>query len=141
MSIEVHCECGQLLRVKEKYAGKTGRCPYCKGYVDVPVPKVSEGDILDMLGVPDPPKPEQTEHHDAPTEAKPKTAQTDYVHQPNALQQGQEHEGSGMSLIGSSVVQTHHKVCPICHARVVYWHAECPECKTLFSGEPDFSGD
>ena len=37
MGIRVTCENGHRFKVKEKYAGKTGRCPNCKARVEVPV--------------------------------------------------------------------------------------------------------
>lgn len=36
MSIDVVCPNGHTLKVKDKYAGKTGRCPHCQMPVQVP---------------------------------------------------------------------------------------------------------
>jgi len=36
MSIVVTCKCGKTLRVKDKYAGKTGKCPNCGGALAIP---------------------------------------------------------------------------------------------------------
>ncbi len=38
MSIMVVCPNGHKLKVKDKYAGKSGRCPMCKSRIRVPVP-------------------------------------------------------------------------------------------------------
>src|SRR5208282_5484159 len=67
MSIKVICPNGHTLQVKSEFAGKSGRCPYCKANILVPnleaeavaavVPKpervaVSEDDVLAVLGPP-----------------------------------------------------------------------------------------
>ncbi len=36
MSIEVHCECGKVLRVEERHAGKKVRCSQCQALVSIP---------------------------------------------------------------------------------------------------------
>jgi hypothetical protein len=36
VSIRVHCACGHRFRVKDKYAGKQGKCPSCGKMVRVP---------------------------------------------------------------------------------------------------------
>jgi hypothetical protein len=36
MPIAVKCECGQLFRVPEQFAGKRGKCPVCARVVAVP---------------------------------------------------------------------------------------------------------
>ncbi len=36
MSIKVTCPNGHSLKIKTKYAGKTGRCPICKARIIVP---------------------------------------------------------------------------------------------------------
>lgn len=50
MSIQFNCPSGHTLRVKDKYAGKTGVCPYC--HTKVVVPKLSEEAILSFLSAP-----------------------------------------------------------------------------------------
>ena len=37
MGIRVTCDNGHRFKVKEKYSGKTGKCPKCKARVQVPV--------------------------------------------------------------------------------------------------------
>jgi len=39
MPINVHCDCGKTLRVKDEYAGRSGKCPACGRRVDVPLPE------------------------------------------------------------------------------------------------------
>ena len=49
MSIPVTCAgCGRTFRVKDKYAGKMGSCPFCAGTVRVP--KVELAAEFDALG-------------------------------------------------------------------------------------------
>ncbi len=38
MSIQVVCPQGHDLKIKDKYAGRTGRCPLCKSPIKIPVP-------------------------------------------------------------------------------------------------------
>ncbi len=38
MSIMVICPKGHELKIKDKYAGRTGRCPLCKSRIKIPVP-------------------------------------------------------------------------------------------------------
>ncbi|MCL6505396.1 MAG: hypothetical protein K6T59_00060 [Bryobacteraceae bacterium] len=47
MSIELTCPQGHKLKVKDRYAGKTGLCPRCGSRVRVP--GVSEQEILRLL--------------------------------------------------------------------------------------------
>ena len=39
MSIQVECPNGHKLKIKNKYAGRTGRCPLCKSRIKIPVPE------------------------------------------------------------------------------------------------------
>jgi hypothetical protein len=34
--IRFECECGKSVKVKKKYAGRTGKCPRCKRRLDIP---------------------------------------------------------------------------------------------------------
>lgn len=54
MGIEVSCDNGHRLKVKDSFAGKTGYCPICHARVKVPKPEtpLSEDDILGVLGDP-----------------------------------------------------------------------------------------
>ena len=52
MSIKVTCPNGHSLKIKTKYAGKTGRCPICKARITVPAEDSSvfaEDSIMDVL--------------------------------------------------------------------------------------------
>ena len=50
MSIPVTCPKGHKLQVKEKYAGKTGLCPFCLSSLEVPPkPSRSESDAKPVL--------------------------------------------------------------------------------------------
>ena len=53
MSIKVTCPNGHSLKIKTKYAGKTGRCPICKARITVPSADDSdvfaEDSIMDVL--------------------------------------------------------------------------------------------
>ncbi len=40
MAINIVCPNGHALRIKDKYAGKTRRCPVCKAVIEVP-PKLA----------------------------------------------------------------------------------------------------
>ncbi|MEO2014681.1 MAG: hypothetical protein ABGZ53_09955, partial [Fuerstiella sp.] len=52
--IEVQCECGKLFRVRDKYAGKRGKCPHCGVIVAIPWPELTEDDLLsDVDELPD----------------------------------------------------------------------------------------
>ena len=53
MSILVTCPNGHALKVEDKFAGRTGRCPTCQVAVAVPKPEsssIDEDAILDLLG-------------------------------------------------------------------------------------------
>jgi hypothetical protein len=52
MAIAVTCPNGHVLKVKDEFAGKLGRCPHCQAKVQVPTPVavISDDDILAVLG-------------------------------------------------------------------------------------------
>lgn len=55
MAIRVVCENGHELKVKEKYAGKTGVCPHCNVKVSVPERSaISDTSIMAILGTMEP---------------------------------------------------------------------------------------
>jgi len=120
MAIEVRCPNGHLLKVKDKYAGQRGLCPRCKARVQVPHPaRVTDEEILDVLGPP-PPPPEPADEDDA----GPGTPEE--VHQdPRHAERGE----SGISLLGSSILGRK-KVCPGCHRVTSYAFKWCPGCGT-----------
>lgn len=60
MAIHVLCRNGHYLRIKEKYAGKTGRCPHCMERIYVPTVDESQA-MMDLMGM-----EEASIHEDAP---------------------------------------------------------------------------
>jgi ribosomal protein L40E len=110
MSIEVTCPNGHVLRVKDKYAGKSGLCPHCQSEVYVPL-TTSDDEILDILG--DAEKPVEPDH---------------------ALEDSaREHrEESGISMLSRSILRM--KVCVKCNQESPYWYATCPNCGEKLEG-------
>ena len=121
MSIDVLCRNGHTLKVKDKYAGKTGRCPHCQMPVQVPqaatAAQLTDDDILSMVGPPsgvdDLPVHQETHHHD---------------------------EGSGLSLLGgSSIHKRLTKTCLKCKREVNMRLDICPHCHMYFSDSTEIS--
>jgi hypothetical protein len=56
MAIQVKCDCGMAMRVRDDAAGKKVRCPMCQGIVLIKAPEV-EPDFEIVEDEPDPPKP------------------------------------------------------------------------------------
>ena len=111
MSIEVRCPGGHALRVKDKYAGKTGRCPHCGGLVRVPQSNEDlEREVLEVLdSIADDTLPvhQETAHHE---------------------------QASDVSLLGSSVIRGKISKCPKCgHKVVVGSNRICPHCNSYFT--------
>jgi hypothetical protein len=114
MSIDVTCPNGHALKIKDKYAGKIGRCPHCQMPVHVPEAPhaLTDDEILNVVGPPD-------DIHDMP------------VHQEYAHLAGSE---SGLSLLGgSSVHKRLTKTCPKCKYEVKMKLDICPHCHMYFS--------
>jgi hypothetical protein len=124
MSIAVDCPNGHTLKVKDKYAGKTGRCPYCRARVEVPDPsQVSDEDVLDYLSGPHARPQEQSLDEsvfDDPSPADP--------------------EATGVSLAGSTTIRNK-KFCPHCGKFVSLSFRYCPSCSTNLSGVPSSEPD
>lgn len=120
MGIPVKCPNGHEFNVKEKYAGKKGICPFCKGKnVVVRVPDVTSSGNLTAAAA----KVIGEEHRrrdgglgdssifdDMPDLDKPSS------------------EASG-SVLGSSVVR--HNIRCKCGEAVPMWFAKCPKCGTF----------
>lgn len=127
MAIQVECPNGHKLKVKDKYAGQTGRCPHCTAPVAVPeLPPVGnfEDEILALVGPPDRKRPLSPLDDELP------------VHQEVMKKKDGDSGGeSGMSLLGSSIVK-HKKTCGNCRQQVLFWYATCPHCNTAFSELP-----
>lgn len=117
MGISVECPHGHAFKVKDKYAGKKGLCPFCKGKeVFVRVPDVtSSGTLEDAVGRVvreqrggrPPSLTDSSIFDDMPDGSSPSTS------------------GSG-SLLGSSVVR--HNIRCRCGESVPMWFAKCPKC-------------
>lgn len=129
MSIQVTCPNGHDLKVKDKYAGKTGRCPFCHEKVLVPKRSggLSDEDALGMLGDYEPPKPKPLPPLDEP---EPQEEQQGHVLDDHP----DDHFGqsSGLSLLGSSIVR-HQKTCPACGTTMDHWFASCKKCGHFFN--------
>ncbi|MCH2115575.1 MAG: hypothetical protein MK171_11775 [Pirellulales bacterium] len=109
MGISVKCPNGHEFKVKDKYAGKKGLCPYCKDQVKVLVPDAVSSDKLSRAAY----QAAVEEHGGAVASV------LDDHHD------GPDPTGSG-SLLGSSVIQ-HHVKC-VCGEKVPMWFARCPKC-------------
>ena len=133
MSIEVTCPNGHRFKVKDRWAGKSGRCPKCKAAMTVPVPaaNVSDDDALAMIGDYDtpPPKPalviEKTsgEKDDEVAAAQ---SEDDYEEQLDLAT-------SGMGVLGAGVTSGKH-VCENCGKEASEWSASCGHCGAYFDG-------
>jgi hypothetical protein len=122
MGIEITCPNGHQLRIKEKYAGKAGLCPKCRAAIHVPalVPS-SIDDLIDL--VPRPPvkhvaafDPAADDNDDDPMPAH-------TAHSPSR---------AGDSLLSSSSLVKHHKVCPKCFQVAPIWFARCQQSDHFF---------
>jgi Zn finger protein HypA/HybF involved in hydrogenase expression len=113
MGIEVECPNGHTFKVKDKYAGKKGLCPYCEGEVFVLVP-----DALTSMEKNKNLREEIIRGH------KPKGAES---MSSSVLDDQQGNEGSSGRLLGSSVIR-HQIRCIKCGESVPMWFARCPAC-------------
>ena len=112
MGIQVRCENGHEFKVKDKYAGKKGICPFCPGQVTVRVPEADSTDRLSSAAYRA--VREEHEHH-----AHDSSSSVLDDHEPHA-------EDSSASLLGSSVIR-HDTRCK-CGESVPMWYAKCPKC-------------
>lgn len=124
MAIEITCPNGHNLKVKDKYAGKTGLCPYCKQRVAVPK-AITDADVAAMLSSPS----DRSQRHHADDEENDDTSVLDH--------RISGRESSSMSLLGGSAVR-HTKRCPNCSEDVPYWFATCPRCEQYLSEHDPF---
>jgi len=115
MGIPVKCPNGHEFKVKDRYAGKKGLCPYCKGQVAVRVPDASTEDIANAAY-----RVAAEEHGAGNTAASVFDEDQVDVGDPSA----------SCSLMGSSVIR--HNVRCQCGERVPMWFAKCPKCGTFF---------
>jgi hypothetical protein len=68
MGLEVTCPNGHILRLSEKYAGKSVRCPRCQKVLEIPTPEDIGGIVEDAVLVA--PRPEQEQDDDDEAERK-----------------------------------------------------------------------
>ncbi len=111
MGISVTCPNGHEFKVKDKYAGKKGICPFCKDQVAVRVPDAVSSEEL-----------KKAAHRAAAQEHGTGAAAAASVID-DSLNQDASSSGS---LLGSSVIQ--HNVKCKCGHRVPMWYARCPKC-------------
>lgn len=109
MGISVTCPNGHVFRVKDKYAGKKGLCPFCPGQVAVRVPEEDSTERLQSAAF-----RAVREEHGGDVSA-------------SVLDDSDSHESdSSVSLLGSSVMR--HNIKCTCGERVPMWFAKCPKC-------------
>ncbi|NOY29767.1 MAG: hypothetical protein GXP28_06200 [Planctomycetes bacterium] len=114
MGISVACPNGHDFKVKDKYAGKKGLCPYYPGQVAVRVPDAISSKDLSSAAY----RAAAEEHGGGAAAAAASSVFDDDPH-------GSGPSTSG-SLIGSSVIQ--HNIKCQCGERVPMWFARCPKC-------------
>lgn len=117
MGIRVECPHGHVFKVKDKYAGKRGLCPHCRGQVEVRVPSVmSDESAADAY------RRAVIEEHKA-AHAAPPPASSSSVLEDHPAERG---SGTSGSLLGSSIIR-HNLKCK-CGAKAPMWYARCPSC-------------
>jgi hypothetical protein len=122
MGIPVKCPNGHEFRVKDKYAGKKGLCPYCQGQVFVQVPDALTSKDLKQAYTQAVAEEQQRQH----------PSRTPSIHDSSIFESGSDHLEGGPSasgsLLGSSVVR--HNIRCKCGESVPMWFAKCPKCGT-----------
>ena len=112
MGIPVTCPAGHSFKVKEKYAGKRGRCPFCRERIEVPDPgKLTDEDIADMMGEP-------------PASSLPATSSSS---DPASIFDDSQDDSSALSLLEASAIRQMKK-CRFCGERIPFWSKHCPHC-------------
>lgn len=115
MGIWVECPEGCRFKVKDKYAGKKGLCPKCKGEVKVQVPDLITSDE------------HEADYRRAVAEEVRATQASPADHAASVLDDALHADASSSgSLLGSSVIR-HHTKCK-CGQSVPMWFAKCPAC-------------
>lgn len=110
MGISVKCPNGHTFKVKDKYAGKKGLCPFCEGQVAVRVPDTSSSTNLSKAAL------------RAAAKERGAAAQTSSVFDDSVASGSSD----SSSLLGSSVIR--HNVKCKCGESVPMWFARCPKC-------------
>jgi hypothetical protein len=118
MTIEVFCREGHLLRLKDRYAGRRGKCPRCGSLVNVPQAVQVNAAFIDSI-------------LNSDEEEARLSAGEHVLADENATQ-----DQSGISLVGSTSGIDHGpiKECQRCHHKVhVQDNHVCPECGAYFT--------
>ena len=113
MGISVTCPNGHEFKVKDKYAGKKGMCPFCKDQVAVRVPDAVSSDQLRKAAL-----RAAAQEHGAGAAAIDAASVFD-----DSLS---EDASTSSSLLSSSVIR--HNVKCKCGHHVPMWFARCPKC-------------
>ncbi|MCA9258084.1 MAG: hypothetical protein KDA61_02735 [Planctomycetales bacterium] len=116
MGIPVKCPNGHEFRVKDKYAGKKGVCPFCDGHVVVQVP-----DALSSTDLRNAYTQAVSEEH---RRGRPALGDSSIFESAPDLEDPVAGESS--SLLGSSVVR--HNIKCTSGESVPMWFAKCPRC-------------
>lgn len=104
MAIHVRCRNGHYLRIKDKYAGKTGRCPHCFERIYVPTKdECYDSEIMDSLDSSDSVLAGASIHDDSPD------------------------ADDGISIVGSADLSGM-KICLFCGEMLTAAFENCPEC-------------
>lgn len=113
MGISVTCPNGHEFKVKDKYAGKKGLCPFCPGQVKVLVPDANSSGVIESAAF----RAVRQEHSSSGDSSV-------------LDDSGDSHSNdSSASLLGSSVIR--HNIKCQCGERVPMWYAKCPKCGTF----------
>lgn len=123
MGIEITCPNGHQLQIKEKYAGKAGLCPKCHAAIQVPalIPS-SIDDLIDLV-----PRAPATK-----VAAFDPAADDDDDDDPMPTRAAHSPSRTGDSLLSSSSLVKHQKVCPKCFQVAPIWFARCQHCDHFF---------
>ena len=117
MGISVSCPNGHTFKVKDKYAGKKGLCPYCPEQVAVRVPDAVSSENLTNAAY----RAAAEEHGGGAATAPAPTSSSSVFDEPHEAD-----SGTSGSLLGSSVIR--HNIKCKCGERVPMWFARCPKC-------------
>ena len=116
MGIPVTCPHGHQFKVKDKYAGKKGLCPYCEGQVLVRVPDALSSKTM-----------REAVHRAAAADRASSSNKKIAAGSASVLDDSQILDSSTSgSLLGSSVIR--HNVKCRCGESVPMWFAKCPKC-------------
>jgi hypothetical protein len=113
MGIPVTCPNGHTFKVKEKYAGKKGLCPFCPDQVAIRVPDAASSANITQAAY-----RAAAEQHGGSRPDSSTSIFDDHGDQGDA--------STSTSLVGSSAVR--HNVKCVCGEHVPMWFAKCPKC-------------